>query len=368
MFRLTPRGGPAGSGVNIAFYHATLPNPRRGKEGGVSYVVHRLANALRQHGHALTLFSFDPAPPDALYSAQQLPLARWAEPLPGRLTLTPLLLSGLDLRGFDVMHAHGDDHFVARRPLPWVRTFYGSAKRERQSAVRLRRRLSQSALIPLEALSARLADVSIGISRDTAVCVPGIDEVIPCGVDLDLFYPLEGARSTVPSILFVGTVRGRKRGDLLLRLFQQHIRPALPGATLWMVCEPGEDIDGVRWCGKVSTAELVALYQQAWVFCLPSTYEGFGIPYVEALACGTPVAASPNPGAREIMADGRYGVLAGDDDLAAALVDLLRDGHRRERLGHDGLLRASEYGWDEIAARYEQVYERAIANRQGSRP
>ena len=347
--------------MNIAFYHATLPGGRSGKEGGVSYVVHRLANTLAGRGHGLTMFSYDPAPPDALYEARRLPLRRWGELLPGRLTITPLVLNALDLRGFDVMHAHGDDHFALRRPLPWVRTLYGSAKRERQSAVRLRRRLSQTVLIPLEALSSRLADVTIGISHDTAVCVPGIDEVIPCGVDLSLFRPASTPRAAFPAILFVGTVRGRKRGDLLLQVFQRQIRPARPDAELWMVCEPGEPRDGVYWCGKVSTERLVELYQQCWTFCLPSSYEGFGVPYVEALACATPVVASPNPGAREVLRDGRDGVLAGDDDLGAALLALLSDAERRSTLSEVGLARASDFDWNLVAQRYEEVYRQAQA-------
>jgi len=351
--------------VNIAFYHATLPGGRAGKEGGVSYVVHRLANTLVGRGHRLTMFSYDPAPADALYTVNRLPLRAWGEPLPGRLTITPLVLSGLDLRGFDVMHAHGDDHFVLRRPLPWVRTLYGSAKRELQSAVRLRRRLSQAALVPLEALSARRADVTIGISHDTMVCVPGVDEVIPCGVDLSIFRPASTPRSAVPAILFVGTVLGRKRGDLLLQLFRERIRPALPDAELWMVCEPGEPMDGVYWCGKVSTQRLVELYQQAWVFCLPSTYEGFGIPYIEAMACGTPVVASPNPGANEILDGGRYGILANDDELGKALADVLRNVACRWHLARDGLAHVAAYGWDTIAAQYECVYERARVQKRG---
>ena len=345
--------------MNIAFYHATLPGGRPGKEGGVSYVVHRLANTLAGRGHRLTLFSYDSAPADALYTVRRLPLRQWGEPLPGRLTITPLILSGLDLRGFDVMHAHGDDHFVSRRPLPWVRTLYGSARQELRSAVRLRRRLSQAALVPLEALSARRADVTIGISHDTMVCVPGVDEVIPCGVDLSVFRPASAPRSAVPAILFVGTVLGRKRGNLLLRLFRERIRLAIPDAELWMVCEPGKPMDGVYWCGKVSTERLVELYQRAWVFCLPSTYEGFGIPYIEAMACGTPVVASPNPGAKEILRNGRYGALAEDEQLADTILNVLRDAERRERLGKLGLSHAAAYSWDYIAAEYERVYQQA---------
>jgi len=327
----------------------------------VSYVVHRLANALVSRGHELTLFSFDAAPPDAAYVSKRLRPHLLGNSFSARMALAGFVLSAVDLHGFDVMHAHGDDHFVVKRPLPWVRTFYGSAKRELQSAVRLRRRVSQSALIPLEQLSARVADLSVGISRDTASCIAGIDEVIPCGVDLRVFRPPMQPRSQAPAVLFVGTLGGRKRGGFLLDIFERQVRPALPSAELWMVCEPGEPRDGVRWCGKVSTEKLVDLYQQSWLFCLPSTYEGFGVPYVEALACGTPVVASPNPGAREILQDGRYGVLAGDDDLGAALLSLLCDDERRSALCEAGLARAADFDWDILAQRYEEVYRQAQA-------
>jgi glycosyltransferase involved in cell wall biosynthesis len=345
--------------MRIAFYHAMLPGGRPGKEGGVTYVVHRLANTLVRRGHQLTLFSFDPAPSDALYRHRQLPLRRLGKPRAGRLTLAPLMLSALDLREYDVMHAHGDDHAVFRRPLPWVRTFHGSARRELESAVRLRRRLSQLVQIPLESLSARLADVAVGVSEDTVAKIAGIDAVIPCGVDLDLFRPGRQPRSPHPSILFVGGVLGRKRGDLLLDVFQRLIRPAIPEAELWMVCDPETPVEGVRWLGNVSTERLVELYQQAWVFCLPSSYEGFGVPYIEAMACGTPVVASPNPGAREILDGGRFGVIADDAKLHEALLRMLQDEASRRCLSQAGMERASAYSWDHVASLYEGIYVRA---------
>src|SRR5205823_5461543 len=100
----------------------------------------------------MTVFSFDSVPTDAVYTVKRLPFASCGKPMLGRLTVASLLLNCLDLRRFDVIHAHGDDHFVVRRPVPWVRTLHGSAKRELQSAVRVRRRLSQAILMPLEAL------------------------------------------------------------------------------------------------------------------------------------------------------------------------------------------------------------------------
>ncbi len=56
---------------------------------------------------------------------------------------------------------------------------------------------------------------------------------------------------------------------------------------------------------KVPFEKLCELYQRAWILCLPSTYEGFGVPYIEAMASGTVAVASPNPGAKEILDNGK---------------------------------------------------------------
>ena len=65
----------------------------------------------------------------------------------------------------------------------------------------------------------------------------------------------------------------------------------------------------------VDDAELASLYRRAWAYVTPSTYEGFGLPYLEAMACGTPVVATPNPGSVEILDHGKYGVLAADEEF-----------------------------------------------------
>ena len=61
---------------------------------------------------------------------------------------------------------------------------------------------------------------------------------------------------------------------------------------------------GVSYHVGVSDTELAALYCRAWVYVSPSTYEGFGLPYAEALACGTPVVATPNDGSHEMLSAG----------------------------------------------------------------
>jgi phosphatidylinositol alpha-mannosyltransferase len=91
------------------------------------------------------------------------------------------------------------------------------------------------------------------------------------------------------------------------------------------------------------------------VYASPSTYEGFGLPYLEAMACGAPVLASPNPGSREVLDDGRCGVLADDGAFARELAALLRDAPRRAALAAEGLRRAREYSLSRMVGDYEEL-------------
>ena len=102
------------------------------------------------------------------------------------------------------------------------------------------------------------------------------------------------------------------------------------------------------------------------MLCLPSAYEGFGRPYVEAMAAGTAVVASPNPGARDVLDGGRFGVIAEDGRIADALVDLIRDSAKRAGLERAGLERARAYDWPIVAGAYEALYERVLERRHAS--
>ncbi len=265
-----------------------------------------------------------------------------------------------DLGGFDVAHTHGDDWFWLRRRLPVVRTFHGSAKLERDSATSARRRIDKSVVYPLELAAARLATSTYGVGTDSAE-IYRTDGLLPPGIDLDV---PDRAPSEQPTILFVGSWSGRKRGDLLHRVFREKVLPALPDAELWMVSDECEPAAGVRWIQTPTDAELRDLYSRAWVFCLPSSYEGFGIPYLEAMAQGVPVVAASNPGSRMLLEEGRRGIIAGDEELGERLLELLRDPRRRSAMAAAGLERAGEFSWEQSAARHEEAYRAAIERRK----
>jgi glycosyltransferase involved in cell wall biosynthesis len=274
------------------------------------------------------------------------------------MLVAPAKLNALDTTGIDVLHLHGDDWFYVRRRVPTVRTFHGSALFEARTATRARRRASQYVTYGLELSASRLATRSYGVipgdGPGYATCghLPLAFEAVYAAREID--------RASAPTVLFVGTWNGRKRGRFLQEAFIRHVRPRVPDARLVMVSDHCDHAPGVHWAVRPSDDELAELYREAWVFCLPSSYEGFGQPYLEAMAHGTPVIATSNPGSRFVLDRGRYGILAGDDELGDRLATLLTDEPARIELANAGRRRAAEFGWDQLLDRHERAYLGAI--------
>lgn len=316
---------------------------------GSGMQMHYLANAYARRGHSVTMFCpyAEPAQ-DALYSCVSVPVGSRM-----RTFRFAWNLRKQDFAGFDLLHAAMDDYWLLGKRRPFhIRTFHGSCLAEAVHIRGGRDRLRMLLLGLTEWASCLVADRKVCVSRNTRRYIPWAREVIWNGVDLGTFRP-GSAKSAHPSMLFVGTMGYRKRGAVLLDIFQRYVLPVLPDAEMWIVREPAPvNVPGVRWFGPVSLEKLVELYQCAWVFCLPSSYEGFGVPYVEAMACGTPVVATPNVGAREVLDDGRYGVIADVPQLGDALLALLRDETLRNRWAETGRQRAAEFSWDRIVDAY----------------
>ena len=340
--------------MNIAITSLYLPS---GSKIGVGYQVHHLANALVQRGHAVTVFSQTGSSPGARYETVAAPVRRHT-----RTFRFAWDLRRYDFAAFDVLNAHGDDWFLWGRRRPrHVHTYHGSCLAEMFHARSFAGKARMAALAACEFNSLLLADDTVAVSENTRRYFPRIRHVIPCGVDTEAFSPGNGKKSAPPAILFVGTMHGRKRGRLLLEIFRREIRPAMPEAELWCVCDRPDDEregGGVRWLGRVDHETLVDLYRRAWVFCLPSTYEGFGVPYIEAMASGLPVVATPNVGAREVTREGLDGVLAPDELLGARLLGLLQDPDARALWVGRGLARAQDFSWERVCRCYEEVYQR----------
>jgi glycosyltransferase involved in cell wall biosynthesis len=123
--------------------------------------------------------------------------------------------------------------------------------------------------------------------------------------------------------------------------------------------------DRIHFVGFVEDADLPALYSLASAFAFPSWYEGFGVPVLEAMACGTPVVAADNSSLPEVVGDAGLLVDAADvGGLAHALGRLLADEVLCRRLMRLGLERAQRFTWERAAEQLLHVYERACDKRQ----
>ncbi len=174
-----------------------------------------------------------------------------------------------------------------------------------------------------------------------------------------------------PFVLSVSTLEPRKNFVGLVRAFARARREAnlphhliIAGSTGWLY----EDIfravldenagDFIHFPGFVPDADLPALYNLADLFAFPSHYEGFGLPLLEAMACGTPALASNVSSLPEIAGDAAYLIPAGDDEaLVSALIHLLTNAEARAALSALGPTQASRFTWDAAARRLLDAYQ-----------
>jgi phosphatidyl-myo-inositol alpha-mannosyltransferase len=329
------------------------------KRGGIERAADTLAQGLVDRGHHVVVFSHDRRPAAARYEVRPLPWKQFVETWIGRRLTMGYLGNILALvpryRGFDVVVAHGDSLLLGLTGKPVMRVMHGSARGEARSAQSWGRRTLQYGVYVQELATAALQRGVVGVSENTRRDNPTIAHVIPHGVDRRLFHAAPDTKSPEPSVLFVGTLDGRKRGRFLLDVFTSTIRPQHPTATLTVVGQKGPELPGVVYRTGVSDAELAALYRRAWVYASPSTYEGFGLPYLEAMACGTVVVATRNPGSMEVLGDGEYGLMPADQDFGAVVAALLGDEPGRVSLCARGLRRAAEFSLDAMIDQYESL-------------
>ena len=188
---------------------------------------------------------------------------------------------------------------------------------------------------------------TLGIDRDRVhVAYPGVDPA---------FTP-EGARAEGEYLLAVGTLEPRKNlGHAIEAARQLGIELRVVGAKGWGGVEARGR--GVTWLGYPSDGELPALYRGAVAFVYPSRFEGFGIPVLEAMACGTPCVVSSHPSLDE--AAGEAAVRADPDDLDAIVAAIERARAERDRLVPLGLEHARRFTWLENGRAHLAAWESA---------
>ena len=208
--------------------------------------------------------------------------------------------------------------------------------------------------------------------------------VVPLGVDGGTFGPadagvVEAARSRLgvagPYVVYVGGIEPRKNLPNLLWAFAR-LGPDLSLVIVGSGVEwnpqgtgllrealerlPSETRRRVVRTGYISERDKVALLSGAEALVYPSLYEGFGLPVLEAMACGTPVVTSDRSSLPEVAGEAAVLVDPTDPEAIAAGVDrLLTDGRLRGRLREAGLARAARFTWEETARRTAQVLHEA---------
>ncbi|MDQ6877522.1 MAG: glycosyltransferase family 4 protein [Candidatus Dormibacteraeota bacterium] len=227
------------------------------------------------------------------------------------------------------------------------------------------------------------ADVIIAVSNNTAKDLKDLFgvpasaiNVVPQGVS-SIFRPLSAedlaaarARLKLPErfILFVGTIEPRKNLVTLLEgwaMLRNRPDLVIVGAWGWLYEGIRERMgrlgEGVRHIEGLDPTELPAVYNLARVLAHPAWYEGFGLPPLEAMACGTPVVVSDRSSLPELVADG--GIVAAADDPEAwrrALEKVIEDSDLAADLKRRGILRAAQFSWPRSAGLTWRAVDRAI--------
>ncbi|HEY7604510.1 MAG TPA: glycosyltransferase family 1 protein, partial [Gaiellaceae bacterium] len=258
-------------------------------------------------------------------------------------------------RGLDVLHCPTFRGPV-RSDVPVVVTVHDLAVLRHPETFNQWTRHYSRLAVPRVARAARRLIAVSEFTRGEIVELLGVPaeriDVIPNAVGAP-FVP-DGPAREGEYVLAVGTLEPRKN---LGAAQEAARRVGLPlkvvGARGW----GGVQVDG--WLGRVSDEELAALFRGARCLVYPSLYEGFGIPVLEAMACGTPVVTSAGGSTEEVA--GGAAVLVDARDPATVAEGIEEAIGRRDELRAQGLVRAAQFTWDRVAAETRAVYERAAA-------
>ena len=352
--------------MRVALLHPTYwPEVRRGAER----LVHDAAVALAGRGHDVTIVTSHRRR-RSVSTEDGVRVVRYRRP-PGwldargfefQLANVPLVATELLRRRYDVAHAFSAPDAWAAVKIRRV-VVYSAMGVSTPASVAWRRGRARM----LRAIADRAARVTALSEAATAAfrdSVPSDPVVLPAGV-FTRDFAVEAPRSPEPTLVCAASLDDRrKRGELLLEAFGL-LRARRPSARLLLASRPppGGLPDGVRLIEADETAALARAYASSCASVLPAVDEAFGLVLVESLAAGTPVVAARSGGCPEIVSSDEVGRLFEPDDVA----DLVRALDGALELAADPAtaeacrVRASEYDWDVVARRYEQVYEGAVS-------
>ncbi|HLP42297.1 MAG TPA: glycosyltransferase family 4 protein, partial [Fibrobacteria bacterium] len=201
--------------------------------------------------------------------------------------------------------------------------------------------------------------------------LPGVTRVIPCMLpgDPDPAKADRAARTAHPSLLFLGSRGSRKRGELALELHRA-LRARFPSLTLTYVGPPPEcaalrgtpGTEGVEFLSRLDQESLLGLYRRSWIYLCLSSYEGFGVGLIEAMACGCVAFTTPHPGADFLVRNGDNGLVAAPSEAGSVLARVLAEAGEREAIAARGMAEAWRYAPRAVAGAYLELYRLATGN------
>ncbi|HEY2377258.1 MAG TPA: glycosyltransferase family 4 protein [Gemmatimonadaceae bacterium] len=222
--------------------------------------------------------------------------------------------------------------------------------------------------VPFEAISQSTADdlARRGIPRESI-------EVIYPGIDTEGYSPAPGARSPQPAFAYLGRLKKYKGVHYVIRAFaamrNREATLEIAGAgdyrpSLEALARSLDLGDRVRFLGRISEHEKLALLRRAWALVFASPKEGWGITNLEAAACATPVVASNSPGIRESVRNEETGYLVPHGDnlaMAAALDRVAASRELVEQLGRSARAFAETFTWERAAEETAAHLARVVA-------
>ncbi|MDH4208047.1 MAG: glycosyltransferase family 4 protein [Anaerolineae bacterium] len=362
--------------------------------GGVTQHIHYLDKHFRELGHQVKIIApcAGPEPenlPDNVVVTTNKVISIPFSGSTARIPYSPLVnwrvRKALHEEDFDILHAHEP----MTLPVPImalthsravnVGTFH--AYRDTHVIYKYGRRIFQPFF---DKLQGKIA-VSEAAKDTVARYFGGEFVIIPNGIDVDRFggehvSPIEQYLDGRPNILFVGRLEPRKGFRYLLQALP-YIKEEFPKARLIVVGAYRKDevtahllyvrehhLTGVKFVGRVSDDDLPRYYRTCDVFCAPSTgFESFGIVLLEAMAAGKPAVATDIPGYRDLLANGKEGLLAepkNERALAQAIIHILKNPDLQRSMGAEGRAKARQYSWRRVALRVLEFYEELLTSKK----
>ena len=393
--------------MKIIVVSSTFP-PRR--FGGITAVSYNLAKSLVKRGHDVTVYTTDISDkysriPDIkgvkhIDGINVLYFKNLSNSLASNRFYLPVGFVRMvkkELKNFDIIHLHdfrsfqtiAVHHYAKKYGIPYVLQAHGSLTAFLQKGMLKKifdrlwgyRILKDAAKVIAVTQMEVEQYKSMGVSEDKI-------EIVPNGIDLTEFDNLPergefrkkyGLDSNRRVILYLGRIHKTKGIDLLVKAFARlsndfsDTKLAIAGPddgylpALKKLVADLEISDKVLFIGPLYGKEKTSAYADADVFVNPRPDEIFGVVFIEALACGTPVICSTGCGIADVI-DGQVGLAVpyNEEQLSSAILRMLSDAKLRQEFGDSGKsLVREQFNWDNIAGQVEDIYQSVVTSNTG---